>query len=141
MAAIPITRTVSIDDAELEVSFARSSGAGGQHVNTSSTKVELRWDVAASPSLTEEQKQLVRERLTNRITADGVLVLQSSEHRSQTRNREAAVARLQSLVADALRVQASRRPTKPTRAARRRRLESKRRRAETKSLRRPPAAE
>lgn len=141
MAAIPITRTVSIDDAELDVTFARSSGAGGQHVNTSSTKVELRFNVADSPSLTEPQRALVLERLANRITADGVLVLQSSEHRSQTRNREAAVARLQTLLADALRIQASRRPTKPTRAARRRRLESKRRRADTKALRRPPSPE
>lgn len=141
MAGIPVTRDVTVDEAELDFSFARSSGAGGQHVNTSSTKVELRWDVAATGALDDAQKQLVRERLANRLTTDGVLVLQSSEHRSQTRNREAVVARFTTLVADALRVQASRRPTKPTRAARRRRLEAKKRRAETKALRRNPSPE
>ena len=138
MAAIEVTRSVSIDESELDFSFARSSGAGGQHVNTSSTKVELRWDVGATAALTDAQKQLVLDRLGNRITADGVLVLQSSEHRSQTRNRDAAVARLRSLLADALKVQTARRPTRPTRAARQRRLEAKRRRADTKSLRRSP---
>ena len=110
-------------------------------MNTSSTKVELRWDVAGSAALSPEQRELVRSRLGNRVTADGVLILQSSEHRSQTRNREAAVKRLQSLVADALAVRASRRPTKPTRAARRRRLETKRRRSQTKSLRQRPDRE
>ena len=110
-------------------------------MNTSSTKVELRWDVAGSAALTPQQRELVRSRLANRITADGVLILQSSEHRSQTRNRDAAVRRLQNLVADALQVRASRRPTKPTRAARRRRLDAKRRRAQTKSLRQRPDVE
>lgn len=141
IASIPVNRSVSIDESELEFSFARSSGSGGQHVNTSSTKVELRWDVAHSAALTPEQRELVRSRLGNRMTADGVLILQSSEHRSQTRNRDAAVKRLQNLVADALQVRASRRPTKPTRAARRRRLDAKRRRSETKSLRQRPSAE
>lgn len=141
MAAIRINRTVSVDEAELDFVFTRSGGPGGQHVNTSSTKVELRWDVARSEALTPEQRDLVLTRLGNRVTTDGVLILQSSEHRSQTRNREAAVKRLQALVADALQVRASRRPTKPTRAARRRRLDAKRRRSETKGLRRRPPAE
>lgn len=141
MPPIRINRTTSVDDAELDFSFARSGGPGGQHANTSSTKVELRWDVAASPSLSESQKQQISQRLGNRINAEGVLVLQSSEHRSQTRNRDAVVARFATLLADALRLQASRRPTKPTRAARRRRLEAKRRRSDTKSLRRRPPAE
>ena len=141
MPAIRINRTTDIDDAELDFSFARSGGPGGQHANTSSTKVELRWNVTGSPSLTDEQKELVTQRLGNRINAEGVLVLQSSEYRSQTRNRDAVVARFANLLADALRVQASRRPTKPTQAARRRRLDAKRRRAQTKSLRRPPPPE
>src|SRR5688572_24359769 len=81
MPAIPINRTTSVDDAELDFAFARSGGPGGQHANTSSTKVELRWDVAGSPSLTDEQKHLVMQRLGNRINAEGVLVLQSSEYR------------------------------------------------------------
>ncbi|MDQ3343391.1 MAG: aminoacyl-tRNA hydrolase [Actinomycetota bacterium] len=140
MNAVHINRTVQLPLAELEVSFSRSGGPGGQHANTSSTKVELRWDLEASRALTPQQKQLVHFRLGSRLTDDGVLVLQSSEHRSQTRNREAAVARLVALLSDALRVSPTRRPTRPTRAARQRRLEAKRRRGDTKALRRPPEA-
>lgn len=138
MAAIRINRSIAVDDGELDVGFSRSGGPGGQHANTSSTKVELRWDIGASRALNEAQKDLVRERLANRISSGDILVLQASEHRSQTRNREAVVGRFANLLADALRVQASRRPTKPTRAARRRRLEAKRKRSETKALRRSP---
>jgi ribosome-associated protein len=138
--AVHINRTVQLPLAELEVSFSRSGGPGGQHANTSSTKVELRWDLEASSALTPPQKQLLRSRLGSRLTDEGVLVLQSSEHRSQTRNREAAVARLVALLSDALRVSPTRRPTRPTRAARQRRLEAKRRRGDTKALRRPPEA-
>ncbi|MDQ3405025.1 MAG: aminoacyl-tRNA hydrolase, partial [Actinomycetota bacterium] len=123
---------------ELDFAFSRSGGPGGQHANTSSTKVELRWDLEASTALSAAQKVLARRRLANRLTDGGVLVLTASEHRSQTRNREAVVARFTTLLADALRVQATRRPTRPTQAARRRRLESKRRRGETKALRRRP---
>ena len=138
MALLKITRTVAVDDSELDFSFARSGGPGGQHANTSSTKVELRWDVNATPALTDAQRELVHQRLANRINSDGVLVLQSSEYRSQTRNREAVMSRFTALLADALRIQASRRPTRPTRAARKRRLEAKRRRSDTKALRREP---
>ena len=141
MPGIRINRTVSIDESELEFSFARSGGPGGQHANTSSTKVELRWNVDESAALNDQQRDLVRRRLANRINTDGVLVLQSSEHRSQTRNREAVIARFATLLADALTVRASRRPTKPTRAARQRRLESKRQRSETKALRKDPLPE
>ena len=138
MAEIRINRTTAVDDGEVSFTFARSGGAGGQHVNTSSTKVELRWNVDASTCVDERQKALIHERLGNRINADGELVLQSSEHRSQTRNREAVVGRFANLLAEAVRVQASRRPTKPTKAARRRRLDAKRRRSQTKALRRSP---
>ncbi len=140
MNAVHVNRTVQLPLAELNVSFSRSGGPGGQHANTSSTKVELRWHLEASSALTPRQKQLVRSRLGSRLTDEGVLVLQSSEHRSQTRNREAAVARLVALLADALRVSPTRRPTRPTRAARQRRIEAKRRRGDTKALRRPPEA-
>ncbi len=140
MNAVHVNRTVQLPLAELDVSFSRSGGPGGQHANTSSTKVELRWHLEASSALTPRQKQLVRSRLGSRLTDEGVLVLQSSEHRSQTRNREAAVARLVALLADALRVSPTRRPTRPTRAARQRRIEAKRRRGDTKALRRPPEA-
>ena len=129
---------MTVDDSELSWAFSRSGGPGGQHVNTSSTKVELRWDVAGTQALDERQKALVRARLGHRLTADGVLVITSSEHRSQTRNREAALARFCALVADALGVSKRRRPTRPSLAARRRRIEAKQRRSETKALRRPP---
>ena len=141
MATIAINASTAVDEAELDFTFARSGGPGGQHANTSSTKVELRWDVGASPSISAQQKDVIRARLGRRVNADGVLVLQASEYRSQTRNRDAVVARFVTLLADALQVQASRRPTKPTKAARKRRLEAKRRRAQTKSLRRSPPAE
>jgi ribosome-associated protein len=139
MAGIRINRTLSIPDTEIDLSFARAGGPGGQHVNTSSTKVELRFDVAASPSLTEEQRARLLERLSSRLTNDGVLVLHASEHRSQTRNREAVLVRFADLLADALRTSKLRRPTRPSRGAKERRLDDKKHRAETKRLRQPPA--
>jgi len=138
MAGVRITRTLSIPEAEIALSFARAGGPGGQHVNTSSTKVELRFDVAASPSLTDEQRARLLERLASRLTNDGVLVLHASEHRSQTRNREAVVQRFADLLRDALRTRALRRATRPSRGAKEQRLENKKRRAETKRLRQPP---
>lgn len=138
MADIHITPTVSIPEQELDVSFTRSGGPGGQHVNTSSTKVELRFDVAASSALSDEEKRRVRDALGNRMTEDGVLVLQASEYRSQTRNREAVHARFANLLGDALRPRKRRRPTRPTRASKERRLEAKRQRSERKRLRQDP---
>jgi ribosome-associated protein len=123
---------------EVELSFARSGGPGGQHVNTSATKVEVRFDVAGSPSLTDEQKRRVTGALGGRLTDDGVLILHASEYRSQARNREAALARLRTLLSSALRPPRPRRPTRMPRAAQRARLESKRQRSERKRLRRPP---
>jgi ribosome-associated protein len=138
MAAIRVRRGVTIPESELEVSFARSGGPGGQHVNTSSTKVELRFDVAGSPSLSAEQKARITAELGGRMTKEGVLVLTSSEHRSQTRNREAVVARFAALVGGALAPRRRRKPTTPSRGAKERRLEGKRQQAEKKSLRRTP---
>jgi ribosome-associated protein len=127
-----------IPTAELEFAFARAGGPGGQHVNTSSTKVELRFDVAGSPSLSDDQRAAITAHLGNRITSEGVLVLTASEHRSQTRNREAVIARLAHLLAEAVRPRRPRRPTRPSRASRERRLAQKRQRGETKALRQPP---
>lgn len=138
MDGVRITRKLAIPEHELEVSFARSGGPGGQHVNTSATKVELRFDVDASESLDDEQKAAIRAHLGNRMTADGVLVLTASEHRSQTRNRQAVVGRFANLLAEALRPRKRRKPTRPSRAAKRRRLEAKRRHSEKKALRRDP---
>jgi ribosome-associated protein len=123
---------------EVDLRFLRSSGPGGQHVNTSATKVELRFDVTASGALTATQKQRIATALRSRLTADGVLVLQADEFRSQTRNRAAAMGRLRVLLSDALRPARPRRATRIPRSSRRARREAKRRRGERKRQRRPP---
>jgi len=121
---------------ELKFRFSRSGGPGGQHVNRSATQVELLFDVAHSPSLTEEQRARVLRRLRGYIDADGVLHLVSSGTRSQLRNREEVVRRFAQMMERALRVPKPRRATRPSAAARERRLAQKRRRAEIKRLRR-----
>ena len=136
-SVLHITDTVSIPMSELRFRFARSSGPGGQHVNRSATQVELLFDVANSPSLNETQRQRVLRKLGSRIDKEGILHLVSQETRSQLRNREEVVERFQGLLREALRVPKRRRPTRPTRAARERRLEEKRRRSEAKRSRRP----
>lgn len=138
MAAIEVQPGLTIPEEELTFRFSRSSGPGGQHANTSDTRVELRFDVDASKALTNEQKGLVRERLGNRMNADGVLVLTGDEYRSQTRNREAVLARFIAALAEALRPRQQRKLTRLSRAAQRRRLEMKRRQSEKKALRRSP---
>jgi len=134
---VHITDTLSIPMSELQFRFARSSGPGGQHVNRSATQVELLFDVANSPSLEETQRRRVLTKLESRLDKEGVLHLFSQETRSQLRNREEVVERFQELMRDALHVPKRRRPTRPTRAARERRLEEKRRRSEAKRDRRP----
>ena len=134
---VHITDTVSNPMSELHFRFARSSGPGGQHVNRSATQVELLFDVAGSPSLDETQRQRVLRKLRSRIDKEGILHLFSQETRSQLRNREEVVGRFQELMREALHVPKRRRPTRPTRGARERRLEGKRRRSEAKRDRRP----
>lgn len=134
---IPVGAHTWIPRAELRFRATRSGGPGGQHVNTSSTRVELEWDVAGSPSLSEEERARIQEKLTNRIDGSGVLRIAASEHRSQHRNREAAVERLQRLLTEALHVQKHRRPTRPTRASREKRIGAKRHRSRTKRSRGP----
>jgi ribosome-associated protein len=129
---------VSVPEAELEVRTARASGPGGQGVNTTDSKVELRWSVRDSAALTDAQRQRLLDRLGSRLTADGVLILHGSEHRSQHRNREAVVARFRSIVGEALAPPKTRRRTRPTRASKERRLRGKAHRAEVKRLRRRP---
>jgi len=135
---VRVNTGLTIPGDELVIRASRSGGPGGQHVNTTSSRIELRWDVASSRAPDETQRTQLLERLASRLTGDGVLVLHASEHRSQHRNREAAVERLRTLVADALLTPEERRPTRPRRAARRRRLDAKRARGETKELRRRP---
>ena len=128
-----------IPDPELVERFSRSSGPGGQSVNTTASRVELRWDVLASAALGEAQRVRLLDRLAPRLT-DGVVSIVSSEHRSQLQNRTAARARLRMLLIDALAPPPpARRPTRPSRAAKQRRLDAKRHRGELKSKRaRPP---
>ena len=138
MSAIPLRRGVSVPEAVFDVRVSRSSGPGGQSVNTTDSKIELRWDVANTPSLSETQRQRVLDRLGNRITDDGVLILQASEHKSQHQNRAAAFARFRAVVGEALEPPKVRRPTRRTRASKERRLQAKKHRGETKRLRKPP---
>ena len=122
---------------ELSFRATRSGGPGGQHVNTSATRVEVRWNVTESPSLSDEQRRRLLERLGSRIDARGYLRVVAAERRSQLRNRQAAVERLSSLVSDALKQPKKRRKTRPPRAATKRRLDEKHQRGNVKRDRRP----
>ena len=136
--ALEITPELKIPLGELEYRASRSGGPGGQHVNTSSTRIEIWWDVAGSPSVTEEQRVRLLHRLASRLDTNGRLRLVSSGSRSQLRNREEVTERLRTVLAAALTVRKKRRPTRPSRAAKAARLEAKRRRAVTKQRRRGP---
>jgi ribosome-associated protein len=135
---LDVSPALQLPLAELEYRASRSGGPGGQHVNTSSTRVEVWWDVAASPSLSEEQRQRLLARLASRLDGAGRLRLVSSGSRSQLRNREEVTERLRELVARALVVPKVRKRTRPSRAAKAARLEQKRRRAALKRDRRRP---
>ena len=135
---LEITPELVLPLAELDYRATRSGGPGGQHVNTSSTRIEVWWDVGSSPALTEEQRTRLLARLSSRLDSDGRLRVVASESRSQLRNREAATERLRELVASALEVRKPRKRTKPTRAARAARLEAKRKRSALKRDRRRP---
>lgn len=138
---LPVTPDLRIPLAELEYRASRSGGPGGQHVNTSSTRIEVWWDVAGSPTLTDEQRGQLLLRLRPRLDSSGRLRLVSSGSRSQLRNREDVTERLQEVVAAALARRKKRKPTKPSRAAKAARLEAKRRRSATKQHRRAPGTD
>lgn len=135
MDDVRVSRRVVIPAGELTMTAMRSSGPGGQSVNTTDSKVELRWNIATSTVLTDQDRQRLRERLGSRLTNDDELILRAQEHRSQARNREAVRARLAALVGEALAPQRRRTATVPSARARRRRVEAKRRRGEIKRLR------
>src|SRR4051812_47719755 len=138
MPAIQITRAISIDSGELEEKFTRASGPGGQHVNTTDSAVQLRFDVVGSPSL----PQAVKDRLTilagSRMTNDGWIVLTAQGERSQEMNRREIRERLFDLIREATIVPKKRRPTKPSRAAKARRVDTKKVRSRVKALRGKP---
>jgi ribosome-associated protein len=138
MAFLEVSPDLRVPLAELEFRASRSGGPGGQHVNTSSTRIEVWWDIAASPTLTDEQRARLLQRLATRLDGEGRLRIVASASRSQLRNREAATERLRDVVAAGLAVAKPRKRTKPSRAAKAARLEAKRRRAATKRERRPP---
>ena len=132
---IRITDSISIDESEIEESFVRSSGPGGQNVNKLSTAVQLRFDVRRSPSLPNDVAVRLMRLAGKRMTKDGVLVLIAQNHRTQERNRAEALERLVELIQQAAVKPIPRRATKPTKASKERRIEGKKRRSGIKNLR------
>ncbi|MGU3495548.1 alternative ribosome rescue aminoacyl-tRNA hydrolase ArfB [Xanthobacteraceae bacterium A53D] len=133
---IEISYFIRIPEEEISLSFVRASGPGGQNVNKVSSAVQLRFDLMGSPSLPEGVKMRAATLAGSRLTKDGVLVIQAQRHRTQERNREDAMERLVELLRAAMVVQPKRRPTRPTLASKERRLASKEKRGEVKTLRR-----
>jgi ribosome-associated protein len=129
---IPINERLALPEAELQFRFSTGGGPGGQHVNKTATRVTLLFDVANSPSLDEDTRARLLNRLASRLDRRGLLHIDVHESRSQWQNRATAVARFQSLVAEALVENPERRPTRPSRRARQERLEEKRRRSVVK---------
>lgn len=141
MNRIEITPGLSIPEDEFEFSAARAGGPGGQHVNTTSTAVSVVFDVACSLSLSGSQRARILEKLASRIDSRGRLRLTASDTRSQAANRELVLARLVALLAGALKRDKPRRPTRPGKAAKARRMDAKKIRGGHKALRRPPGSD
>jgi ribosome-associated protein len=133
---LEVNESLSIPRSELDVRVSRSSGAGGQHVNKTSSRVEIFWNVSTSRALTDEQRNRLLEKLASRLTTEGSIRIVASDMRSQTRNRELAEERLVETLRRSLIVPKKRRPTRPTRASKEARLESKKRQSHKKSERR-----
>jgi ribosome-associated protein len=132
---IRINTRYSVPTAELEFKASRSGGPGGQHANTSATRIQLFWNVREAQSLSDRRRQLILSRLSSRIDGDGVLQVACDTHRSQHQNRQEATERFAELVAEALRPNKKRKRTRPTRASKERRLKNKKHRGKVKKLR------
>ena len=132
---LAVNESLSIPRSELDIRVSRSSGAGGQHVNKTSSRVEIFWNVLESRALDDAQRSRLREKLASRLTSDGSIRVVASDMRSQSRNRDLAEERLADTVRRALVIPKKRKPTKPTRAAKEARLESKKRQSHKKRSR------
>lgn len=141
MALIAVTPSLSIDEAELAFAAVRSSGPGGQHVNKTSSAIELRFDVRTSPSLPNDVSIRAQKLAGSRLNLAGEIVIFAQSHRSQEMNRQDAIARLVELLAQAAERPKPRRPTKPTKASKERRLEGKTKRSGVKAMRGRPRGE
>jgi len=138
---IRVTRSISIDPADITEQFIRSPGPGGQNVNKVATAVQLRFDAAGSASLSDEVRARLKRLAGRRMTGEGVLVIEARRYRTRERNRDDAMSRLVELIRRAAVKPKPRRPTSPTLASRKRRLETKRRHSQAKRLRRTPERE
>jgi ribosome-associated protein len=134
---LQITPAIVIRDSEIELEFIHASGPGGQHVNKAASAVQLRFDIRNSPSLPDDVRERLKRLAGSRVTEDGVLIITARRFRSQERNRQDAIDRLVELIYNAAEKPKPRRKTKPSRAAKRRRLDAKRRRGQVKHWRRP----
>ncbi|KJS34056.1 MAG: peptide chain release factor I [Rhodospirillaceae bacterium BRH_c57] len=141
MGTIRVTPTIFLDEDELEETFVRSSGPGGQNVNKVSTAVQLRFDARRSPNLPEDVRARLERLAGSRLTNDGIIIIMADRYRSQERNREDAQERLVDLVRDAAHRPRTRRPTKPTKGSKTRRLDAKKQRGAIKGLRGNPGTD
>ena len=136
-ASLNVSAELSIPRMELQYRASRAGGAGGQHVNTSSTRIELLWDLPRSTAVTEEQRERIRTKLAPRLDSEGMVRVVASDRRSQGQNKQLADQRLAALVKHALHIPKKRRPTKPTRSSKERRLSEKKHHSDKKKTRRP----
>ena len=132
---LPIKKGVTIPLSEIEVAASRSSGAGGQHVNKTNTRITVRWNVQNTKSLTEKQKELILQKLYTQLTKEGDLIIHNSESRSQQQNKENALLQLAREIREALHIPKKRKATRVPRAAKESRLQSKAHRSQTKKMR------